>query len=144
MDKILLQCVKVGSKLRVRIVTPGYYHDANCMFPRDLRIEGRMFRVNPGTVQLITTRGKYYYCVKDKSGIEIAEEGVIITPSPDNLKVFEDLDDPDCCICLSEPKSIIVNPCGHFYMCKTCCKSVTKCPICRIPIKGFIDRENFE
>lgn len=143
MDHVILHCVKEKSKLRVKILSPGYYQDANCMFPRDLRIEGRKFKVPVYAVQLITTRGKYYYSVKDKFGIDILDEGYVIPP-PADMKIFEDIDNPECCICLSEPKSVVINPCGHYYMCKGCSASVTKCPICRVQIKGCIEKSQFE
>jgi len=41
LDIVYLQCVKVKNKLRVRITTPGYKNDANCQFPRAIRVEGR-------------------------------------------------------------------------------------------------------
>ena len=34
---IRLKCIKVG------ILTPGYFTDANCQFPRELRVEDRLY-----------------------------------------------------------------------------------------------------
>ncbi len=42
---VRLQCVKEGSKLRVRIISHGYNHDANCQFPRNIRAPGRQYSV---------------------------------------------------------------------------------------------------
>lgn len=53
-----LVCIKVQSKLRVRITSPGYLNDANCQFPRDLRVEGRRFQVPAVYVTLVQSRGK--------------------------------------------------------------------------------------
>lgn len=61
-----LICVKKDGKLRVRILSEGYYNDANCQFPKDLRVENRRFRVPVANVNLITMKGKYYYSVKKK------------------------------------------------------------------------------
>jgi hypothetical protein len=135
-DYVYLECVKVKSKLRVRIVSPGYYNDANCMFPRDIRAAGRKYRVHRWNVSLITTRGKYYYSVK--SGIEVLPD--ILDPS--QIKIFEDTSTDECAICMCENKSVIVNPCGHYYMCDGCSKSVNKCPICRGDISGFLKKED--
>jgi hypothetical protein len=135
-DYVYLECVKVRSKLRVRIVSAGYYNDANCMFPRDIRAAGRKYRVHRWNVSLITTRGKYYYSVK--TGIEVLPD--ILDAS--QIKVFEDASTDECAICMTENKSVIVNPCGHYYMCNTCCHSVDKCPICRGPISGFLKKED--
>ncbi|BDM63517.1 molybdenum metabolism regulator [Shewanella sp. NFH-SH190041] len=40
---IELVCIRDGSHLRVRVVTPGYDHAMNCQFPKNLRVEGRRF-----------------------------------------------------------------------------------------------------
>lgn len=137
-EYVYLTCVKVGSKLRVRIVSPGYYSDANCMFPRAIRMAGRKYRVPRACVSLITTRGKYYYSVK--AGIEVLEEAVVL--KPEMIKIFEDTTTDECAICMMEKKSVIVNPCGHYYMCTACCQSVRNCPICRGPIQGFLRKED--
>lgn len=137
-DYVYLECVKVRSKLRVRIVSAGYYNDANCMFPRDIRKEGAKYKVSRWNVSLITTRGKYYYSVK--TGIEVLPD--ISVMKHEEIKVFEDASTDECAICMTEKKSVIVNPCGHYYMCNSCCHSVSSCPICRGPISGFLKKED--
>ena len=136
---VYLECVKVRSKLRVRITSPGYYRDANCMFPKDLRVEGRKFRTRSWNINLITTRGKYYYTV-GKNAIEVLSEATIVDLS--KLKVFEDSSTDECAICMTEPKCVIINPCGHFYMCATCGTSVHSCPICRGPITSLVNKSD--
>lgn len=42
---ILVECYKVGSKIRVRVLSPGYNADWNVQFPRKLRADGARFRV---------------------------------------------------------------------------------------------------
>lgn len=141
MTDVYLECVKVKSKLRVRITSPGYYKEANCMFPRDLRVEGRKFKTNSWNINLITSRGKYYYTV-GKSSIETLTEAAIVDLS--NLKVFEDTSTDECAICMSEPKSVIINPCGHYYMCNTCSGSVKTCPICRGQITSLVAKADMD
>lgn len=132
---VYLECIKVKSKLRVRIVSNGYYNDANCMFPKDIRKEGRKYRVSRECVNLITTRGKSYYSVR--SGyIEVLPE--ILEPS--QIKIFEDTTSDECCICMCNPKNVIINPCGHYYMCRQCTTGLKKCPICRCDIGGFMTK----
>ena len=140
MEFVELVCLKQGSKLRVRIITSGYYNDANCQFPKDLRVDKRKFRVRPEAITLITSRGKYYYCVKNRADIVVVEDNIDIS----KLKIFTDEAVEDCLICLSEPKSTVLYPCGHFYMCGTCSKSVKKCPICRADIKSVIEKTSME
>lgn len=137
-DYVYLECVRVRSKLRVRIVSPGYYNDANCMFPRDIRIAGRKYRVPRFNVSLITTRGQYYYSVK--SGIEVLDNPMAMRP--EEIKIFEDTSMDECAICMVEKKAVIVNPCGHYYMCDGCSRSVNKCPICRGPIHSFLRKDD--
>ena len=44
-DIVRLQCFKDGKKLRVRIITPGYNSSANCLFPKAIRQEGKIYEV---------------------------------------------------------------------------------------------------
>ena len=137
-DYVYLECVKVKSKLRVRIVSPGYYNDANCMFPKDIRKEGTKYKVPRWCVSLITTRGKYYYSVL--SGIEVLPTVL----DAKDIKVFEDASTDECAVCMSEKKDTIINPCGHFYMCSGCAHQVKDCPICRGPVSGFINKSQMD
>ena len=70
---VRLKCVKIGSKLRVRILTPGYFTNANCQFPKDLRVEGRMYDVDVDAVKLVT-RNKNFYSITKKSAIKIVSD----------------------------------------------------------------------
>ena len=59
---VVVECVKEGSKLRVRVVSPGYHADWYCQFPRDLRVEGARFVVD----QLReATQGGFYRVLGD-------------------------------------------------------------------------------
>lgn len=137
-NDVQLVCVKEGKKLRIKIVSSGYYTDANCMFPRDLRIEGRRYTVQPSDITLVTSRGKYFYSIK-KTNIKIVEE------QPSHIeRIYEDTTSQECIICLDNNKEVIVDPCGHFYMCRGCSKSINNCPLCRGPIRGLIDRTMME
>jgi len=133
---VSLICVKEGNRLRIKITSDGYYNDANCMFPKNLRVEGARYLVPVQDVSLITRTNKYYYSVK-KNNIKVLSDAEIIK----SMKVFEDADVQDCAICLENPKNIIIRPCGHFYLCSTCSKAVTNCPICRSKIIGVITKD---
>ena len=138
MTDVYLECVKVKSKLRIRITSAGYYKDANCMFPKDLRVEGRKYKTGSWNINLITSRGKYYYTVS-KVGIEVITEVDLA-----NLKIYEDTTSDECAICMENPKSVIVNPCGHYYMCGTCGVSVKACPICRGNITSLVNKSEMD
>lgn len=46
-----------------------------------------------------------------------------------------------CVVCLSEPQTHIVVPCGHKCLCETCAQAVQKmgkCPICQSPLQTII------
>lgn len=146
---VQLYCTKVGSKLRVRVQTAGYLRHANCQFPRDLRVDGRRFEVDPSAISLITTRGKYFYAVKNKNAIRILPSGgEEITTGGDGTRtlpqqIFTDDSTEDCIICMETPKVIVFNPCGHFYACETCSTPLKQCPICRITLTGRIHCSEF-
>ncbi|HRI69701.1 MAG TPA: PQQ-binding-like beta-propeller repeat protein [Polyangium sp.] len=43
---VVVECVRMGKELRVRVVSPGYREDWFCQFPRDIREEGARFVVD--------------------------------------------------------------------------------------------------
>lgn len=141
---VLLKCVKEGSKLRVKIISDGYFNEANCQFPKDIRKEGRIFKVKAKDVILAEGKaGKYFYRVK--SGIEIYNEGSgSIQNDVTKVKIFEDKKESDCAVCLTVPKTTVIVPCGHFYTCNSCAKQLDKCPICRGGISKLIDKTKME
>jgi hypothetical protein len=139
METVYLQCVKARTKLRVRITSGGYFRDANCMFPRALREEGRRYSVPAYAITLISSRGKYYYSITP-SAINVIKEEVDLS----NIHVYEDEGSVECAICLAEPKSMVINPCGHYYMCSGCATSVSRCPICRGSIASLINKGDMD
>lgn len=136
-DTVELICVKEKGKLRIRITSQNYLHSANVQFPRDIREENRMYRVNKNDVSLIMTRGKYFYSVKKANAIQIIENGVIDA----NHQIFEDEDNADCVICMCAPKNIVFVPCYHFYCCTECSSKLKDCPICRVKIGQKIGKD---
>lgn len=135
-DYVELYCVKEGPKLRVKISTNGYFKEANVQFPRDLRIEGRRFRVEKQYVTLITMRGKYYYSIKKRDCITILDDLNTSTA----ITVYEDNESSDCVVCLSNEKDTVFVPCGHYYCCLECSTRLKDCPICRTRILQKINK----
>jgi outer membrane protein assembly factor BamB len=43
---VVVECVKDGGKVRVRVVSPGYHQDWFCQFPRDIREVGARYVVD--------------------------------------------------------------------------------------------------
>ena len=144
---VRLKCVKIGSKLRVRIVTPGYFTNANCQFPKDLRVEGRMYDVDVDAVKLVT-RNKNFYSITKKSAIKIVSDVDALTDllneTKINITVYQDNASDDCAICMTEEKCMIIVPCGHYYTCATCTALIKKCPICRCGITKSINKSQMQ
>lgn len=59
---VVVECVKEGSKLRVRVVSQGYHDDWFVQFPRDLREEGAQYVVDEIRE---ATQGGFYRALGD-------------------------------------------------------------------------------
>jgi hypothetical protein len=138
-------CKKEGSKLRIHIITQGYNMEANCQFPRNIRIDGGKYQAPASAVSFSRgPAGKFFYRVKKDKIIVLDETNINdITNLISNIKIYED-DDPTCVICMDNEKSIILMGCGHYVMCEYCTniiiKKTNKCPICRTNIFEIVKR----
>ena len=94
LNYVELKCVKQGSKLRVKIISQGYINNANCQFPKDLRIEGRRFKVQSEYIKLITQKGRWFYSIKKKNSIEIIDN--ISSEELSKIQIYEDKDEDEC------------------------------------------------
>lgn len=49
-------------------------------------------------------------------------------------------DDPECIVCLSQQKRILLFPCRHCVLCYRCVKGLReeRCPLCRAPFHAFL------
>ncbi|AYV82641.1 MAG: hypothetical protein Hyperionvirus2_9 [Hyperionvirus sp.] len=144
MSYVLLQCVKEGSRLRVKMLSSQpFIKGINCQFPRALREVGKYFVVESTA---ITLKGKFYSAMK-KNGIvcqtfsmdEVKKyiDGLSATDKKVVPKVIfgdDDGGDNECVICMSDPKDSVFSPCGHFMTCKGCSVKFEKCPMCRAKI----------
>lgn len=138
MDLVTLKCVKEHSKLRVRIVSPGYAQHANCQFPRDIRLEGRVYTVPRNDISVAESRGKFFYRVK-KDNVKIVENEI-----KEQLKIYGDAVG-ECSICLEEAMDLLIFvPCGHRVACAGCASRVNTCPICRQDIRLKITEDQLE
>jgi len=137
---VTLTCIKVGSKLKVRILTDGYIRNANCQFPRDIRVEGALYSVDSEFINLVTSRGRYFYSIKKKDKITTLNGPNAPVIDTSNLTIYEDAEESDCAICLSSPKDTVFAPCGHYYCCSSCSVHLKICPICRGNIVAKVSR----
>ena len=140
-DLVYLKCIKVGSKLRVKIITPGYNNEANCQFPRAIRAEGRTYVTSTSAIKFGgNERTKFFYRIS-KNDIKIVEETNIKEIKITLKKIFDN-NESECIICMDNACDIVIVPCGHYCMCSECSKRLTKreCPICRGRIDMSIPR----
>jgi len=139
-DLVYLECVAEGRRLRVKIISPNYNNTANCVFPRDLRKEGRKFTVPKSTISFGKgPRGTFFYRVNKKSLIKVLDE-----PIPDDIKIYSV---GKCIICFdkdTETEMVVYIPCGHECMCIECDGSVKICPMCRIEIERSVKRSEIK
>lgn len=136
--QILLRCVKDYGKLRVRIFANGYSSEANCQFPRNLRKEGREFYVPKNAITFSQGAGanrKFFYRI-NKNLITCKDDLQISV-----TVIYEDEDTQECNICMSEDKSIVFVPCGHYCCCNDCSSKIKICPMCRASISQKVRRD---
>ena len=136
---IYVQCVKVGPKIRLRIVnSTNYNKNWNCQGPRSIRVEGRVYRIDNPTVKVMyggDKKASFYKLSNDVSIYQQVMEGVKKTVTKEDLakiglKVFEET---DCIICLAEKPNLVFDICGHLAICGGChkiSKFSNKCPMC--------------
>jgi len=137
MQTVELKCIKEGSRLRVRIISPGYNPNSNCSFPKAFRAEGRHYTVPASNISFSQDKSmKFFYRVK-KNSIQIIEPNVVVP-----TKVYGNgPDDPvDCCVCMSEERACAFN-CGHYITCLGCAGMLKVCPLCRVPISKIITKD---
>ncbi len=145
---VRLKCVQEGSKLRIKIVTPGFIGVANCQFPKNIRVANREYLIPKADVTMADTKGKFFYRIK-KNNIQIVEE---IQQKNDysNLIVYGDDDTVECSICMQENTEensvvfVILVPCGHYCLCMDCAKQLKTCCMCRAPIKQYITKDQLQ
>lgn len=142
MEEVMLECVKEKSRLRVKIISPGYLNSANCRFPRNIREEGKKYSVPKSAISLISGRaGKYFYIIK-KSEIKVLDEEFKVD------KIYEEEGDI-CIVCMDQPYDMVIVPCGHYCLCSECTHAIRsgldpRCPICRGDIKNAVTRDKIE
>jgi hypothetical protein len=118
-DEVLFQCIKRAGKLRVRIISDGFFHEANCQFPRAIRREGAFysapraqvrFRQGPNRRHYYSVHKKYVTCWKTvEDGAEDAGEDAqvsAITAAMERMKVFEDEGESECVVCMDADKDV--------------------------------------
>jgi hypothetical protein len=138
-NRVSLTCVVEGGRLRVRITSPGYLSTANCQFPRNLRAEGRSFTVPARAVSLVLRGAKAFYRVQAKDVVE--DEAAVAPCLPVVARVYDaGVDDGSCAICLSEARTQVAAPCGHFYV----RSGPVKCAVCRCGVQAFVPRASVE
>ena len=145
-------CIKVGSRLRIRIKSHKYSQEANCQFPKAIREEGRLYTAPASDVSMVGTRGKFYYRVR-KANIKIVgscydiEEDVTDVEDPKVKEIFEE-GGSECIVCMDANYEVVIVPCGPYGLCKECASSIqgttSGCPICRGDIAVLVTRDQLQ
>lgn len=61
-------------------------------------------------------------------------------PSAPLLEDDEEKDSTNCCrVCMDKPKRMVILPCRHLALCRTCTNAVKICPICRGPKESTLE-----
>ena len=145
---VYFQCVKANGKLRVRIISNGYNPEANCQFPRAIRVEGAKYSAPVSDLSFSETRGKFFYRVK-KHNIEIIDSvndlaEVLEETKISVNKVYENKG-ADCVICMDKGHEVVFVPCGHYCLCENCANQILgttkKCPLCRQVVSMAVTRD---
>jgi len=144
---IYLKCVKEGSKLRVKIISPGFFNDANSQFPKNIRVENRLYSVPRNAISFVEgPQRKFFYRINPRANIVILEEESREIPQ----KIFEDPEVTECIICMSKYKDTVFANCGHYVCCEECSLKIftgdplqggKKCPVCRSKISYLVKKE---
>jgi hypothetical protein len=154
MSYVLLKCVKEGRNLRVKMISSAPFSKGlNCQFPRDIREEGLYFVVKSEGVKLLNN----FYRVMDKdmivcktfdinvvkqyiNDLSISDTVIKIKPAV----IFGEDDEPECVICLTEIKTTVFSPCGHYITCNECSIRCKTCPMCRGNIVSMLKRSEIK
>lgn len=132
-DLVTFQCVKVGSKLRIRIISPGYNKEANCQFPRNIRVENATYTAPLTDISFSENAQRKFFYRVNKSNIK--QNNI-------QIQVIYEEDDVTCVICFENEKSVVFATCGHYCCCEICSLQLkNKCPICRANIVQIVKRD---
>lgn len=163
---VYMECIREGSKLRIKITSPGFHREANCQCPRNIRVEGMKYSVPSNAISFSEGPGrKFFYRISGASIKPVSDADMPLQQPISKVnkvnkvdknskvgkigkvdKVFENEADVDCVICMCNEKDVVFARCGHYVCCEECSmtifKTSKKCPICRSRIDGVIKREN--
>jgi len=145
MEQVQFKCIKQKSRLRVRIITPGYNNYANCQFPRNIRKEGCIYSAPSSAIKFARgPAGTFFYRVSKKDIKVISDIDIGTSEKVKIDKIYEE-ESPDCVICMDNPHNVVIVPCGHYCLCNDCAlileKTSKKCPMCRGHIELVVTQD---
>ncbi len=149
---IRYKCVRVGRRLRIRVITRGYNPTANCQFPRAIRAEGREYTSPVSALSFARgSAGKFFYRVKAKNIVVVDANNQLseVPTTPATYRLNKVYSNDDCVICLSDPPALVFVPCGHHCVCVDCNKSLLNmnaynCPMCRAHIRQAVTQDQIQ
>lgn len=143
---VYFKCIRAGSKLKVRVISPGYNANANCQFPRAIRQEGAFYCAPVEDLSFSETRGKFFYRVKTKN-IKLVDAVADGDVRVELDHVYES-GDSECLICMENPNEVVLISCGHYCLCHDCATRLMdtgkSCPLCRSSIIQIVMRDQVD
>ena len=147
---IILECIKEGSKLRIKFHSfinhedkkfmNVYNNKFNCKFPKNIRQVGNFYKVPDNDIRLINKPcSKPFYSIKTSNIVIMTEDDkksyLDTDPTCTDLSSIKIYDAGECIICMECDSSVIFIPCGHKCVCTGCNSQLKKshhnCPVCR-------------
>lgn len=147
MSYVLLQCIKQGSKLRVKMMSSNpFIKGMNCQFPRAIREEGMYYILKSETIKLrnnfYSAIGSIVYKTFNFDEVKKYIGDICETKKIKPAIIFGEDDEIECIICLEKEKDTVFAPCGHFMTCSVCSIKCKSCPICRGKIFSMLKRND--
>jgi hypothetical protein len=135
-DIIRIKCFNDQRKLRYRVITPGYSHDAAVTLTKNLRNFNREVLIpRKGLYLREGTQGYYYQLSMPLLDFLTPLD----RPTDPDLEMPTDYDRQVCWTCkLKRAELKIFAPCGHRFSCTICSDKWETCPICNTPIEKKI------
>lgn len=139
-QKIRAKCFRDKGKLRYRIISPGYSHDAIILLHANYRKTGREFLIHPQDLQIKKVSGKFLFKVDP---IKIDWLGAFDTASKEEIQMPEDKNYLTCWMCKEKKGELkIFSPCGHRFCCPKCASGIENCSLCKVRIENIISNED--
>tara|TARA_B100000073_G_C23716311_1_gene566074 strand:- start:1118 stop:1558 length:441 start_codon:yes stop_codon:yes gene_type:complete len=129
-SKSKLICTKKDDDFSIKIVSKLMFQDIELSFQQNISFEEKNIFLPQKNIQITDKEGNNHIFELNKLDIIEFIDGEETTIT-DLKKIYENVENEKCLICLENKKDCIFYPCGHYYCCDPCSKLINICPICR-------------